>query len=331
MHHLPTATCSGWTQDVFRRIRHDVQQRSPPRWKRRSLCSGLWDGEARLLLPASNVWVRSPMICGFCSLWPVLHNARPGTDEGDGHRLWDEGHLRHVCQAREQSGGLQHTVGLQLSTTGPLGTWLEAVCWFYHDALPSIPRAKERLLGQQLEFEIFPLVSVSDGCLCMSQVLRCDWGGFGKYHHQSARRPGCAAQPLQCWVHPHWSQSGERPACPEGDPRARKKNKKPPPGVKFVLWSEILQEKPVNVISVSPSGHQLIHSSVVDTSIVFPHRLGLPYKRALRNLMADHLKRIIQDNGENISLFREMNFIFGLSGLSRWCIIKMLLRNTYRS
>lgn len=43
---------------------------------------------------------------------------------------------------------------------------------------------------------------------------------------------------------------------------------------------------------------QLIHSTVVDTAIVFPHRLGLPYKRALRNLMADHLKRIIQDNGE---------------------------------
>ncbi|KAG7514592.1 RNA exonuclease 1-like [Solea senegalensis] len=43
---------------------------------------------------------------------------------------------------------------------------------------------------------------------------------------------------------------------------------------------------------------KLIHSSVIDTAIVFPHRLGLPYKRALRNLMADHLKRIIQDNVE---------------------------------
>uniref|UniRef100_A0A3Q3GR05 REX1, RNA exonuclease 1 homolog n=1 Tax=Labrus bergylta TaxID=56723 RepID=A0A3Q3GR05_9LABR len=41
---------------------------------------------------------------------------------------------------------------------------------------------------------------------------------------------------------------------------------------------------------------KLIHSTVVDTAIVFPHRLGLPFKRALRNLMADHLKRIIQDN-----------------------------------
>ncbi|XP_073542434.1 RNA exonuclease 1 homolog isoform X2 [Phyllobates terribilis] len=42
---------------------------------------------------------------------------------------------------------------------------------------------------------------------------------------------------------------------------------------------------------------KLIHPTVVDTAIVFPHRLGLPYKRALRSLMADHLKRIIQDNG----------------------------------
>ncbi|XP_030640390.1 RNA exonuclease 1 homolog [Chanos chanos] len=43
---------------------------------------------------------------------------------------------------------------------------------------------------------------------------------------------------------------------------------------------------------------KLLHSTIVDTAIVFPHRLGLPYKRALRNLMADYLKRIIQDNVE---------------------------------
>ncbi|XP_069596746.1 RNA exonuclease 1 homolog [Ranitomeya imitator] len=41
---------------------------------------------------------------------------------------------------------------------------------------------------------------------------------------------------------------------------------------------------------------KLIHPTVVDTAVVFPHRLGMPYKRALRSLMADHLKRIIQDN-----------------------------------
>ncbi|KAM9385189.1 RNA exonuclease 1 homolog [Pholidichthys leucotaenia] len=43
---------------------------------------------------------------------------------------------------------------------------------------------------------------------------------------------------------------------------------------------------------------KLIHSSVVDTAVIFPHRLGLPYKRALKNLMADYLKRIIQDSVE---------------------------------
>ncbi|XP_059167068.1 RNA exonuclease 1 homolog [Physella acuta] len=43
---------------------------------------------------------------------------------------------------------------------------------------------------------------------------------------------------------------------------------------------------------------KLIHSTVVDTSLVFPHRLGLPYKRALRNLMVELLQKIIQaDDG----------------------------------
>ncbi|XP_009464474.1 PREDICTED: uncharacterized protein LOC104013669 [Nipponia nippon] len=41
---------------------------------------------------------------------------------------------------------------------------------------------------------------------------------------------------------------------------------------------------------------KLIHDRVVDTSIVFPHRLGLPHKRALRSLMADYLRRICQDD-----------------------------------
>ncbi|MEE6487393.1 hypothetical protein FKM82_014881 [Ascaphus truei] len=43
---------------------------------------------------------------------------------------------------------------------------------------------------------------------------------------------------------------------------------------------------------------KIIHLTVVDTAIVFPHRLGMPYKRALRTLMADYLQRIIQDNVE---------------------------------
>ena len=41
---------------------------------------------------------------------------------------------------------------------------------------------------------------------------------------------------------------------------------------------------------------KLVHDKVVDTSVVYPHKLGPPLKRALRTLAAEHLKRIIQDN-----------------------------------
>ncbi|XP_075529336.1 uncharacterized protein LOC142560840 [Dermacentor variabilis] len=40
---------------------------------------------------------------------------------------------------------------------------------------------------------------------------------------------------------------------------------------------------------------RLVHGHVVDTAAVFPHRRGLPYKRALRTLMAEHLSKIIQN------------------------------------
>ena len=41
---------------------------------------------------------------------------------------------------------------------------------------------------------------------------------------------------------------------------------------------------------------QLIHSCVVDTAIVFPHRKGPPYKRALKTLMAEYMQKFIQDS-----------------------------------
>nr|CAG4640649.1 EOG090X01LQ [Eulimnadia texana] len=40
---------------------------------------------------------------------------------------------------------------------------------------------------------------------------------------------------------------------------------------------------------------KMIHTSVVDTSIVFPHPRGPPYKRALRTLSAEVLQKIIQN------------------------------------
>ncbi|KFO28689.1 RNA exonuclease 1 like protein [Fukomys damarensis] len=41
---------------------------------------------------------------------------------------------------------------------------------------------------------------------------------------------------------------------------------------------------------------KMIHPSVVDTAVLFPHHLGLPYKRSLRNLVGDYLHEVIQDN-----------------------------------
>lgn len=50
---------------------------------------------------------------------------------------------------------------------------------------------------------------------------------------------------------------------------------------------------------------KLIHGTVVDTSVLYPHKMGLPKKKALKTLCIDHLKRIIQENGERGILFVE--------------------------
>lgn len=44
---------------------------------------------------------------------------------------------------------------------------------------------------------------------------------------------------------------------------------------------------------------KIIHSTVIDTAAVFPHRRGLPYRRALRTLAAEHLQLIIQNDGKD--------------------------------
>ncbi|VDD90975.1 unnamed protein product [Enterobius vermicularis] len=41
---------------------------------------------------------------------------------------------------------------------------------------------------------------------------------------------------------------------------------------------------------------RLVHRKVVDTSVVFPHRLGPPYKRALKTIAAEVLQLIIQED-----------------------------------
>ncbi|XP_072933446.1 uncharacterized protein [Epargyreus clarus] len=41
---------------------------------------------------------------------------------------------------------------------------------------------------------------------------------------------------------------------------------------------------------------KLIHDTIIDTSVLFPHKMGPPYKRALRNLSSEYLKKIIQNS-----------------------------------
>lgn len=60
----------------------------------------------------------------------------------------------------------------------------------------------------------------------------------------------------------------------------------------------------------------MIHDTVIDTSVVFPHSRGPPYKKALRTLCGDILQKIIQNDGIYICLF----FPF-VHGLKRYLLI----------
>ncbi|XP_072385118.1 uncharacterized protein [Diabrotica undecimpunctata] len=41
---------------------------------------------------------------------------------------------------------------------------------------------------------------------------------------------------------------------------------------------------------------KIVHGMVVDTSVLFPHKMGLPHKRALKVLASEHLRKIIQND-----------------------------------
>jgi RNA exonuclease 1 len=52
-----------------------------------------------------------------------------------------------------------------------------------------------------------------------------------------------------------------------------------------------------------------VHETIVDTSLVFPHAKGRPYKRALKTLMSEYLAKIIQENSNSIEKNRISFFI----------------------
>ena len=45
---------------------------------------------------------------------------------------------------------------------------------------------------------------------------------------------------------------------------------------------------------------RIVHDRVIDTVHLFPHLRGLPYRLALRDLVAKHLGKIIQAGGKDV-------------------------------
>lgn len=41
---------------------------------------------------------------------------------------------------------------------------------------------------------------------------------------------------------------------------------------------------------------KIVHGTIIDTSVLFPHKMGLPHKRALRALASEYLRKIIQND-----------------------------------
>jgi RNA exonuclease 1 len=56
---------------------------------------------------------------------------------------------------------------------------------------------------------------------------------------------------------------------------------------------------------------KLIHTTIIDTSLVFPHYFGLPYRRSLKSLVKSYLKRDIQ-----VSLVSNMTNLFHLDPIA---------------
>nr|CAI5850402.1 unnamed protein product [Callosobruchus analis] len=41
---------------------------------------------------------------------------------------------------------------------------------------------------------------------------------------------------------------------------------------------------------------KIVHSNIIDTAVLFPHKMGLPHKRALKALASEYLRKIIQND-----------------------------------
>lgn len=53
---------------------------------------------------------------------------------------------------------------------------------------------------------------------------------------------------------------------------------------------------------------RLLHDNIVDTSILYPHKMGFPKKRALKTLCVENLKKIIQESGKSVAFQKSLHF-----------------------
>ncbi|PSN30045.1 hypothetical protein C0J52_21212 [Blattella germanica] len=81
--------------------------------------------------------------------------------------------------------------------------------------------------------------------------------------------------------------------------------------------------------------HVFIHSAVVDTSVVFPHKMGPPKKRALKTLCWEHLNKIIQesesghDSAEDATTCMElMKWKMSITGVILFAVLALCATDT---
>jgi len=75
---------------------------------------------------------------------------------------------------------------------------------------------------------------------------------------------------------------------------------------------------------------RLLHDTVVDTSVMFPHKNGYPQKRALKNLCSEYLRKLIQNDGEFNFSIRRSACVRDINN-SNLIIIKIICNNLYCS
>jgi RNA exonuclease 1 len=89
-----------------------------------------------------------------------------------------------------------------------------------------------------------------------------------------------------------------------------------------LLWSFLSPTTPLigHAIENDLNVVRMIHPTIIDTALLFPHKMGLPYRMSLKNLMFLHLKRNIQMGTEDVAGHDSKEDAIAAGDLVRWKI-----------